>query len=306
MTHEQYFKNLTPPEGVVDVVLDTDAFNEIDDQFAIAYMLRSDDRLRVKGICAAPFHNSRSSSPADGMEKSYDEIFKILKLAGREELSPLVYKGSCAYLTDEQTPVPSDAADFMAELAKQYTPEKPLYIVAIGAITNVASALLKNPDMKERCVVVWLGGHAVHMPNAATEFNMVQDIAAARVVLGCGIPFVHLPCAGVVDKFHTSAPELAAWLSGKNALCDYLYENTCAYMEGFAKGRPWSKVIWDVVPVAWLINRDKNLMWGKFIPAPIPEYDKQYAENATRHLIRYVYAVNRDALFIDLIDKLTK
>ena len=40
MTKEQYVKNLSVPTGKVDVVLDTDAFNEIDDQFAIAYLLR--------------------------------------------------------------------------------------------------------------------------------------------------------------------------------------------------------------------------------------------------------------------------
>ena len=45
------------PTGMTDVILDTDAFNEIDDQFAIAYMLRSKEKLNVKGICAAPFYN---------------------------------------------------------------------------------------------------------------------------------------------------------------------------------------------------------------------------------------------------------
>ena len=306
MTNEQYLKNLTPPNGTLDVVLDTDAYNEIDDQFALAYMLRNSDRLQVKGICAAPFFNDRSESPADGMEKSYEEIFKILRLAGREELSPLVYRGSDSYLKNEQTPVSSPAADFLVTLSKDYTPEHPLYVVAIGAITNVASALLLDPTLKERCVVVWLGGNAVHIPNGCAEFNMKQDIAAARVVMGCGVPFVQLPCSGVVDKFHTSAPELTAWFGGKNALCDYLVQNTCEYMEQYAKGRPWSKVIWDVVAVAWLVSRDRNLMWGKLIPAPIPEYDMQYAENATRHLIHYVYSLNRDALFRDLLEKLTK
>ena len=58
------------PKGMVDVVLDTDTYNEVDDQFALAYMLCSGDKLNVKGISAAPFHNSRSCGPGDGMEKS--------------------------------------------------------------------------------------------------------------------------------------------------------------------------------------------------------------------------------------------
>ena len=74
MTQEQYLKNLMPPTGTVDVLLDTDAFNEIDDQFAISYLLLAKEKLNTVGICAAPFFNSLSDGPADGMEKSYDEI----------------------------------------------------------------------------------------------------------------------------------------------------------------------------------------------------------------------------------------
>ena len=74
---------LNAPTGKIDVVLDTDAYNEVDDQFAIAYMLRSSDRLNTCAIYAAPFFNSLSSSPADGMEKSYAEILKILSLCER-------------------------------------------------------------------------------------------------------------------------------------------------------------------------------------------------------------------------------
>ena len=162
MTKAQFLKNLLPPQGPVDVVLDTDAYNEVDDQFAIAYLVRSQDRLHVKGFCAAPFFNAIVSSPEEGMEKSYAEIFHILSLAGRQDLHGLVRRGSGTYLPDEQTPVISEAAEFLAGFSCNYTAENPLYIVAIGAITNVASALLMDPSMAQRCVVVWLGGHAHH------------------------------------------------------------------------------------------------------------------------------------------------
>ena len=220
MTQEQYLKNLSVPAGPIDVVLDTDAYNEIDDQFAISYLLKKPEKLQVRGICAAPFFNIKAESTLDGMEKSYQEILRLLPLTGRTELLEQVYRGSECYLPDEATPVDSPAARFMAELSRNYDAEHPLYIVAIGAITNVASALLLEPQMKERCVIVWLGGRAVHMPQGALEFNMKQDVAAARVVFGCGVPVVQLPCRGVVDRFHTTRYELEHWLKGKNALCD--------------------------------------------------------------------------------------
>ena len=304
MKREQYLKNLSVPEGKIDVVLDTDAYNEIDDQFAIGYMLRNTQKFNIKGICAAPFLNGKSTCASDGMEKSYNEIRKLLSLAEMSDLENSVFKGSEEFLKDEKTAVRSDAADFMAALADDYSPEKPLYIVAIGAITNVASALLKNPKMTENCVVVWLGGHGVHMPLAASEFNMKQDIAAARVVFGCGIPLVQLPCGGVVDHFLTSKYELEHWLKGKNALCDYLYNNTVQEADSYAAGKPWTRVIWDVTAVAWLLNENSKFMAERLIPSPIPEYDGHYAFDSNRHLIKYVYNINRDSLFEDLFNKL--
>ena len=305
MNQEQFLRNLNCPSGTVDLVLDTDTYNEIDDQYALAYLLACGGKLRVKGLCAAPFFNQHSTSPADGMRKSYDEILHLLKLAGREDLNSAVYRGSEAYMQDEATPVPSPAASFLADLAGQYTPEHPLYIVAIGAITNVASALLLNPDMRENTVIVWLGGHALHLPDTH-EFNMQQDVAAARIVFGCGVPLVQLPCSGVVDRFAASRYELEHWLLGKNPLCDYLVQHTVEEAESYAAGRPWTRVIWDVTAVAWLMNDRGQFMDEELRVSPIPEYDHHYAFDNRRHFIKYVTAIHRDALFEDLFTRLTR
>lgn len=139
---ESLLRRLTKPKGKIDVVLDTDTYNELDDQFALSYMMKNSDKLNVKALYAAPFLNDKSVSPKDGMEKSYDEILKLLTLLKREDLKAVTFKGSETYLTDEDTPVLSPAAEDLAKRAMDYTPEKPLYVVAIGAITNVASALL--------------------------------------------------------------------------------------------------------------------------------------------------------------------
>lgn len=294
----EYLKSLTPPTTDVDVVLDTDAFTEIDDLYAISYLLLK-KQLHVKSICAAPFYKPpRSESPADGMEKSRLEVLDLLKRLRREDVP--VLSGSEQFLKDEQTPVDSPAADFMADLADSYTPQAPLYIVAIGAITNIASALLKNPRMQENCVVIWLGGHAAHFPQGADEYNMRQDIAAARVVFSSGIPLVHLPCNGVVDRFLTTQQELAYWLKGKNDLCDYLYQRTVNEAELYAKGRPWSRVIWDVTAVAWLLNAHGRFMQQTVTPAPLPCYNKEYSLNTLAHNICSVYHIYRDRLFDDL------
>ncbi len=59
---------LNHPNRKVDIVLDTDAYNEIDDQFAIGYALLSPEHIKVKAIYAAPFHNKKSSNAKDGLD----------------------------------------------------------------------------------------------------------------------------------------------------------------------------------------------------------------------------------------------
>lgn len=301
MTNEQRLKNLSVPAGTVDAILDTDAYNEIDDQFALAYMLRSKDKINVRAIYAAPFFNSLSTSAKDGMEKSYDEIMKLLGLLG-EEVE--VYKGSETYLPNEKNPVLSDAVQDLVTRARGYSPERPLYVVAIGAITNIASALLVAPDIADNIVVVWLGGHARHFSHT-NEFNMMQDFAAARVVMSSGAPFVQLPCVGVVSEFYVTRYELEHWLKGKAPLADYLAQNAVTAAESYASGKPWSRVIWDVCAVAWLLNDGNRFMESRTVPTLLPSDEGQYmAEEG--YLMEYVYHVKRDALMTDLFEKILK
>lgn len=293
-------RRLEKPTGKVDAVLDTDTFNEIDDQFALSYLVKNSGRINLRAVYAAPFWNENSSGPEDGMEKSYAEILKLLSLLGREDLKKTVFRGSKHYLPSETEPVPSEAARHLTELAMKYTPERPLYVVAIGAITNVASALLMRPGIRDRIVVVWLGGHAHDWPDNG-EFNLRQDVAAARVVFGCGVALVQLPCNGVVSAFTTTEPELEYWLRGKSPLCDYLADT--AEAAGRKSRVPcWSRVIWDVTAVAWLLEGD--FLQDRLEPSPIPEYDDHYSFDKRRHPIRYVYQVNRDLLMSDLFEKL--
>lgn len=297
----ELMKRLQRPLLPVDVVIDTDTYNEIDDQYALAYLVANADKLHLKAIYAAPFRSREEISPAVGMEKSYAEIRNIAHLMGRDDLMDVTYRGSTMYLCNESTPVISDAAHNLANLAMQYSPEHPLYVIAIAAVTNIASALLINPEIRDRIVIIWLGGHALHWHDNH-EFNLMQDIAAARIVLGCGAAVVLLPCKGVVSAFATTEPELRAHLQGKNALCDYLFERTTSFVSAIRKEKCWSKAIWDVTAVGWLLNDE--YMLDEIIQSPIPEYDHRWGRDKRRHPIRYVYHINRDKLFEDLFKKL--
>jgi len=235
------------------------------------------------------------------MELSHKEILSILSLM---KIDMPVYAGSESFLFNENTPVISKAAEDLASRAMSYSKEEPLYVVAIGAITNVASAILINPDIVERIVVVWLGGHGRHFSDTK-EFNMFQDIAAARVVMGSGVPFAQLPCMGVVSEFRLSEAEIEKWLLNKTPLSDYLGRYTVREAESYAKGRPWTRIIWDVCAVSWLFNSDWRFLRSRIEKVRLPSYEGYYEDKELPYSMRYVYCVNRDELMADLISRIT-
>jgi inosine-uridine nucleoside N-ribohydrolase len=291
---------LRPAEHKVRMVLDTDTYNEIDDQFALAYALLSGEKVKVEAVYAAPFYNPRSKGPGDGMEKSYEEILKLLKLLNVSQ-DGFVFRGSVNYLKNVSEPVRSEAALDLIQKAKKSTPEDPLYVVATGCITNVASAILTEPKIISNIVVVWLGGHGLDWPNQR-EFNLAQDVLAAQVVLNSGVPLVITPCMPVVSHFHTTLPELKYYLKDKNRLCDFLYETVAGYND--RKLEAWSKEIWDVVAVAWLVN--PSWVHSNLVHSPILTDQVTYSSDRSRHFIRMATSINRDAIFRDLFSKLAK
>ena len=114
-----------------------------------------------------------------------------------------------------------------------------------------------------------------------------------------------VPCMGAASAFTTTGPELEYWLRGKGVLCDYLIDNTIGAAEKYAEGKVWSRTLWDVTAVGWLLNDDHRLMLDQFVPMPVPEYDHHYSFDSSRPLCKMVYHINRDALFSDLVSKLT-
>ncbi len=303
MTKEQYLKNLDIPKGKIDVILDTDAYNEVDDQFAISLMLKAPEKFNVKAITAAPFFNEKSSSASDGMEKSYNEIIKLLNLAEKSDLCGNVYKGTKNFLINEETPEESDAAKIIVDTAKRYTPNNPLYVIGIGAITNIASAIIKEPEIAENIVVLWLGCNAVYSFDNY-EFNVRQDVAAARVVFDSKCPLILFPCKGVTDVCRTTGADLKFWLDGKDALCDYLLKYTTQQAEREAKTKAWGRVIWDIVTVVWFLRSEG--FNSELINAPKPGYDHKWCyAGENPKIIRCITHIDADTVFDELFSRLT-
>ncbi|MDX2006092.1 MAG: nucleoside hydrolase [Meiothermus sp.] len=243
--------------------------------------------------------------PGVGMERSYQEIVTIYQKMGFNPEGQ-VFRGSERFLPSISEPVDSPAARHLIERAMAPS-DRPLYVLAIGALTNVASALLMEPRIAERIVVVWTASYPSVSKRTTHSLNLEQDMIASQLLFDCGVPLVYLPGYQVGAQLKISQPEMELWVKGRGEIGDYLYE---LYMNNPLHGhrthadffgRTW--IMWDLITVAWLI--DHQWVPSDLMPSPILTDDRYYQDAGPgRHLMREAYAINRDAIFRDLLGKL--
>ena len=350
-----YRSRLAPPKRAPRLVIDTDAANEIDDPFAIAWALLSPQQMQVLGVYAAPFsfeHRRRemlrarharskpaSSPPEDvellrhhaarleyferkgwdiehvdwpvfnppgnGMERSFAEILTVFR-ALRLDSDRLAFRGSTGYLASLEEPLQSDAVHHLIATARASPPDEPLYVAAMGCVTNVASALLLAPDIVERIVVIWTSGFPSHAPHINYAFNLEQDMLASKVLLDSGVPLVYLPGYHVGAQLRLSLPDIEEYIKGRGAIGDHLHHlythNPLWKLAGIESFYAHSWVIWDVITIAWLI--DAQWVPSELVRTPLLGADRRWRRGAGRHLMREAYAVARDAIFGDFFRKL--
>lgn len=292
MKDYERLKMLEYPQGRIDIVIDTDAATEVDDPFAIAYALLSPERLSIRAVYAAPFAmNDRTSDPAEGMEMSYKEIKNIFRLCGKN--SEHIYRGCYRFGLNQSSP----ASEHLARLANTYSSQRPLYVLALGASSNIANAILRYPDIREKIVIVWLAGN--DFDDTPNVYNIYEDPESARLIFDSGVPLVHVPCEPVTSHLLTNIPELEHCIGKRNPLCNYLTKIVKEFTEEpFA----WSKPLWDVGAAAYLI--DQNYTLCETTTAPIITSDLKWSRDYKRHLIKNVKKVRRDEIFRDLFTKL--
>ncbi|MDR0933045.1 MAG: nucleoside hydrolase [Victivallales bacterium] len=293
-------KSYMIPESAfpVPMILDTDTYNEIDDQFALIYALLTPERVNLRGVTAAPFLNSRSTSPGDGMEKSYCEIVRIIELMGFAGRVP-AYRGATSFLADCKTPIHSEAVDFIIAEAKQARVRgEKLFVVAIGAITNVASALLTAPEIASDLVVVWLGGHDYNQADNR-EFNLYEDVSSAQIVIDSEVAFVRIPCNHVASALTNSGEELGRELSDCGEPGKYLYTIFKEYVE---EHKCVDKVIWDISAVSYLTSPQAT-EW-EIVPREKLQSDSSWDAPDTARKMLIARKINRETLFCDIYSRL--
>ena len=187
------------------IIIDTDPGQ--DDAVAILFALGASDRLDVRAITAVAGNVPLSLTAKNARI--------VLGWASRTDIPvyagcprPLVREPVTAEHVHGETGldgVPLEepkvelanghAVDFLIKALGNARPAS-ITLCLLGPMTNLAAALVQDPDIRRgiKEVVLMGGGYQVRgnvTPNA--EFNVYADPEAAAVVFGSGIPLVVLP-----------------------------------------------------------------------------------------------------------------
>lgn len=170
------------------LLIDTDAANEIDDLYAVALALYSPDRFMLEGLVATHFGQQGETGGPHTIQQSYDLLLELLA-AGGFTGQYRVEKGGdpLPYMT---VPVESAGARFIVERAHAGSVDDPLWIATLGAASNVASALLLDPGIRDKIRLVLHVRSEWSWPERSEQFNVGGDIPAIRSILVSGAPLV--------------------------------------------------------------------------------------------------------------------
>lgn len=170
-----------PPAGErIRLLVDTDAGCEIDDQYAVALALLMPERFAIEGFVAAQW-----GSP-DTIDKTAAEVRTVMEKAGCADEYPVLRGAPPIQWYD--FPEKAEGVDFIIERAMSGSGGGPLYVVSLGAATNIASAYMTEPAIAEHIVSVW------HMrsqwPLRSPNPNVWMDVKAARHMFSSDLPLV--------------------------------------------------------------------------------------------------------------------
>lgn len=294
----------------IPVIVDTDANNEVDDQHAIAYALFSDDVLNVVGVTV------NNTPHGNGIQGQYDEAQRILRLCDVDQRVPL-FKGAEEGLEEILPYVRNtsfdgrDAVDFIIEAAMVERSQK-LVLLPIGKLTNIALALAREPQIKSRIKVVWLGSN---YPESG-EYNLAADPDSVNFVLRSGVEFeivtvryqeptgsaaVQITREEIQQKMPGKGPSVAA-VTGRNGgeftrFGDYsvnLFENF--------RFSPWS--LFDVVAIA--VVKDPAFGQIKEVSVPLLEETEWDQDSSTRFKVQMWENFDKEAILKDFFNTMDR
>jgi hypothetical protein len=287
-----------PKEKMIRLIMDTDAKNEADDQYAIVQALLS-PRFNNRGFIAAHFGTEKSSR---SMLDSFDEITKIFDFMGISS-EGLVLKGAEQAMKSDQEPQPSEGARLIIQEAMVDDPN-PLYVTFLGPLTDLASAYLMEPRIAGRLTAIWIGGG--RYPAGGREYNLSNDIIAANVVMKSPISVWQVP-QNVYQMVKVSLAELERRVRPCGKIGRYLFDQLNEHANSYYGIRPYIRTgeVWFLgdSPAVGLLLCDHEFDYD-WVPAPEITRDMAYLHTGKHRPIRVYRTVDTRFILEDLYAKL--
>jgi len=284
--------------GKVPVILSTDVGNEIDDQWAITYMLVN-PVFDVQGIISA----HAPSLPDPSAHATYEILKDVVERRLGLVLHPPLFEGSSLPLSGPKAPRLNSGVDFILDTSKRFSQENRLVVLTIGAATDVASAILQDPSVVDRINVVAMGFR--NLTEGGKEYNVENDPLAWQVILDSNVPVtigsgdvcrrdlaLHFDEAKTLISGHGP---IGAWL-WKEYRSWYFHNVKPLRQNDFSK--PW--VIWDIITLA----HEQGMTTQKSIPRPRLRGDLSFVPFETGKTITWITGVDSGRMWTDFLQKL--
>lgn len=278
------------PGERIRCIIDTDTKNEIDDVWAVALALLSSDRFQIEGLVAANYDNTNDDAGPGSVEGSARVLKTLLEKTRLSGKIPI--KRGSAPMRYQYEPSPSEGVDFIVERAMASTPDDPLWVIGLGAATDIASAYLQEPRIADRIVVFW--HFRTRWPEKCWNFNVIGDVRAARLVFHSDLSFVlfdtgtHLYCPMEESQSWRELGELGRYLH------DYRLRKSWYQ-------RP-NKGFFDLGDIAALI--DPELASWEAVECPEVDWDLTYRFKGSKGSILRCKDIDRDGTFALLRERL--
>ncbi len=211
---------------------------------------------------------------------------------------PVKY-GAEKALADENTPAYSEGAAFIVEEAMRED-SRTLYIACMGAITNVADAILMEPAiLKKNIRIVWIGGG--NYPKGRWEYNLKNDIHAANVVFKSGIDVWQVP-RNVYRMMPVSLSEMQEKVYPCGEIGKYLTDNVIEFNNADVNRPTEYRNLGDSPSIGIMMYEDAG-SWEE-IKRPTFHKDMTYNYDGDYGMLRVYTAMNSRFILEDMYAKL--
>lgn len=231
----------------IPVILDADTGNEVDDLYAISRAL-IEPTWEILALNAAHWQTSHWAVP-NTMENSH-RLNQVL--VGELGLAIKTRRGGVARMFDWGDLAQHSAAAYeIIQQAKAMPEGEKLTVIALGTLTNVASAIYIDPSIEPRIKLYWLGTTYDFEKEILkkNDFNCVMDVQALEILLMSSVE-MHVIPVSVAQQMRFDFAETVNHLRGKHTLGDFLLDRWTNHLDGERKER----TIWDLALIQAMIH----------------------------------------------------